>query len=121
MSNEYRGRAETVRLVSDEAGFELWLENEAGESFGFNVHACAPELFEQVKRTIGAWLSEADEVRQKRQRNGGMLPTRETPFAFVCDEIDESAGLAEVYDLHDPKNPQFHSVHVDLYDQERDK
>jgi hypothetical protein len=33
--------------------------------------------------------------------------------AFRCDP-DESAGLA--YDLSDPKHPDFHSVHADIWD-----
>jgi hypothetical protein len=54
---EYLGNAAEMRIESDERGFELHFETDQG-CYIVNVHGCAVDLLEAVKRSIGPWWSE---------------------------------------------------------------
>jgi hypothetical protein len=98
--------AESITLESDDRGFELHFtvtEEPHVDENGYmvvNIQACDLDAFyDQVRSRIGPYLRERDEAR------------RTLPVAFACDP-DESDG----YDLSDPKHPEFHSVHADIWD-----
>jgi hypothetical protein len=96
-------RADSVRIECEEDGF--WMEvdfsyaphmTEDGR-IRFNIHSIDLDAFyDQVKARIGPYLRERDEAR------------RTLPMAVYAD--------SEAYELSDPKHPDFHSVHVDLWD-----
>jgi hypothetical protein len=90
------GTANTVTIHEDERGFELHVSSDEG-LFVFNIHGIDLDAFyDQVKARIGPYLRERDEAR------------RTLPMAVYAD--------SEAYELSDPKHPDFHSVHVDLWD-----
>ena len=97
---------ENVKLESDERGFELHLVvdeepkvDEQGRMI-LNVHSCAEALYEQVNLIIGSWLSEG--------RAAAAMPAS---AVFRCNP-NESGG----YDTSDPKHPDWHSIHADIWD-----
>lgn len=72
-------------------------------------------FYDQVKAHIGSYLRERDEAHAGFKRaveSGGVTGA----VAFVCNP-DESAG----YELSDPKHPEFHSVHADIWDMREGK
>lgn len=77
-----------------ENGFELVVTSDEGDRFVFNIHSLAEEFFTNVNSTIGTWLDEAEHAR-----------------ASYIPPVDPRA-----YDARDPKHPDWHSVHSDLYD-----
>jgi hypothetical protein len=88
--------ADVVRIESDERGFELWLETEDGE-FAFNIQNIDLDAFyDQVKARIGSYLRERDDARRVY--------------------VGIPGPVAEAYDLSDPKHPEFHSIHADIWD-----
>lgn len=91
------GRADNVEVIGDEDGFELHIETESG-NYVVNVHGCATQLLEQVKQ-IGDWFA------------GGMAAA-----AAYAPPVDPDG-----YDRSDPKHPDWHSVHADLYDSREGK
>lgn len=99
--------AESIKIESDERGFELHIlvdEDPVLSDSGWmvlNVHAIADELYDAVRSEIGPWLQEREDAR------------RTLPVAAM----DVSDG----YDLTDPKHPDWHSVHADLYDSREGK
>lgn len=99
--------ADSIKIETDEDGLHLIVETpeEDGAFFKqrrFDFRITDPEaLYDAVREEIGPWLHEQSFAR----------------LAFLCTP-DESAGLA--YLPSDPKAPDFHSVHADLWDaQER--
>jgi hypothetical protein len=89
--------ADRIHIDPEEDGFHLLVKTEEGEWHDFRIQDCAEALHEQVNLIIGSWL---------REREGARL-------AFLCIP-DESAGLA--YDANDPKSPNYHSLHTNLWD-----
>lgn len=67
------------------------------------------QAYDAVRASIGPWLRERDAARYRA-------------VAFRCDP-DESTGWSERagYDTSDPKHPDFHSVHADLWDMREGK
>ena len=105
--------AERVEVDSEEDGFHLLLKSEDGQWYDFRIQNIDLDAFyDQVKARIGPYLRERDEARGTRIVNTGAGIQ-----VFACDP-DESGGA---YELSDPKHPQFHSVHADLYDQREGK
>jgi hypothetical protein len=96
----------SVEIECEEDGFYLVVEGHDPES-GYQASQYRWKLneidldafYDQVKARIGPYLRERDEAR------------RTLPARFECDP-DESGG----YDLSDPKHPDFHSVHADIWD-----
>jgi hypothetical protein len=99
--------AERIEIESDERGFELhvWVDeipysrDDDGHMVVNIQNVDLDAFYDQVRSRIGPYLRERDEAR------------RTAPVRFECDP-DESGG----YDLSDPKHPDWHSVHADLYD-----
>ena len=60
-----------------------------------------------MKGRIGPYLQEANEARQAVAAGVSLS-------AFLCspEDVDESGG----YDRSDPKHPEFHSIHADIWD-----
>ena len=104
--------SDTIRIETDEGGFYLEVEG---------VTICRiddPEaLYDHVKAAVGPWLYEREqafaEFRQAVKSGTGPAA------AFICreEDIDESGG----YDTSDPKHPDYHSIHADLYDNRQGK
>jgi hypothetical protein len=89
--------ATTLSVESDERGFELLLETEEVGTLFVNIQGIDLDAFyDQVKARIGPYLRERDEAR---------LSANAWRY-----------GDAEGYLLSDPKHPQFHSVHADIWD-----
>jgi hypothetical protein len=110
--------AESVTVESDERGFELHFVvteepfvDERGHMV-VNIQACDLDTFyDQVKARIGPYLREKEEAfaefRAARYPGGGYVR-----FLCAVDDVDESGG----YDRSDPKHPEYHSVHADIWD-----
>jgi hypothetical protein len=89
--------ADSITIESDERGFELHVMCDDGDAVVFNIHNIDLDAFyDQVKARIGPYLRERDEAR---------LSANAWRY-----------GDAEGYLLSDPKHPQFHSVHADIWD-----
>jgi predicted metal-dependent phosphoesterase TrpH len=100
--------ADRIEIESDERGFELhvWVDEEPrvhdSGLMVLNIQNIDLDAFyDQVKARIGPYLRERDEAR------------RTLPTAVHAD--------SEAYDLSDPKHPDWHSVHADLYDSREGK
>ena len=83
---------EEIPLVTNEGVLRVRIQNLDLDAF-----------YDTVRLNVGAYLRERDEAKRAYQAHVG---------AFHCDP-DESAGA---YELSDPKHPQFHSVHADIWD-----
>ena len=91
--------AESVKVDTDEGAITLEIETDEGEHVTVNVHGIDLDAFyASVQSGVGGYLREMHEARS----------------AFVCApaDVDESGG----YDLSDPKHPDFHSIHADIWD-----
>ena len=72
--------------------------------------------------SFAAWLLEQDKDPRRMEPMELLRDilvwraTLDPPQAFACDP-DESCG----YEADDPKHPDWHSVHADLYDQREGK
>lgn len=123
-STIHHADAESIRIESDECGFELHLTDTEGLVHVFNVHGVAVDLLAAVERKIAPWHREGVAVLAEMRAAG----------AFCCDP-DESAGMTErvvairedgsyrvepedydPYDPSDPKHRNYHSVHADIWD-----
>jgi hypothetical protein len=96
--------AESVKVDTDEGAITLEIDADDGIRWTVNIHGIDLDAFyASVQSGVGGYLRERDEARR----------------AFVCApaDVDESGG----YDLSDPKHPDFHSVHADLYDNREGK
>lgn len=101
------GTIESVKIESDERGFELHLTDDDGTRYVLNVHAVAARLLKATQDEIGAWLEEgrrlADEHERELCRHG---------YPEGCPDCDAPAHLPTVlkdgYELSDPKHPTYH-------------
>ena len=97
--------ADYIKIECEEDGFYLALEvDENLEQGTYRIFARiqGPEaLYDHVKAAIGPWLYEREQARVTGHRY------REFGAGFPIDES---------YDTSDPKHPDFHSVHADIWD-----
>ena len=97
---------EAIFVECDEDGF--WLNITEAEIGTTAYRISDPEAFyDHVKTAIGPWLYERDEARRT-------LHNAEAWHTVAED-------LRGAYDTSDPKHPDFHSVHADLYDSREGK
>jgi hypothetical protein len=90
--------ADSIRIECEENGFHLIAETSRTH---FDFRISDPEaLYREVTGMIRPWLAEKERGR----------------LAFLCVP-DESGGYA----LDDPKHPDFHSVHADIWDMREGK
>ena len=109
-----------IRIEVDEGRFyhlhvRGMLANGESKDFDFPMgENVAEELYEAVKREIGPWLYERDQARAEFRCS----PDESGGVADVLDGISEAAAraAAAAYELSDPKHPDWHSVHADIYD-----
>ncbi len=59
---------DTIKIESDEAGFELHIETDEGDRFVFNIHGCADELLDACVKRIGPWVAEGQAVKAEYDR-----------------------------------------------------
>lgn len=78
---------ESVKIESDDRGFELHLTDTDGQRYILNVHAVAGDLLEQVRSEIGEWYAQGQALAAEHERER------------VPDE-DGDCG----YDQDDPKH-----------------
>ena len=97
--------ADSIKVETDEDGF--WLEIEDGDPSAlhqpgrYRFRISDPEaLYDHVKAAIGPWLYERDQAK------------RERGTFIVAPGWDQAAG----YDISDPKHPDYHSIHADIWD-----
>ncbi len=93
------GTADEITVASLEDGFELHIDTEQG-TFIVNVHGVSEHLLHQINSEIGEWYEEGGRARLEQRHD---------------------AEQADAYDLRNPKHPQYHSVHADLYDSREGK
>lgn len=108
--------AERIRIECEEDGFHLVVDGLP--SLGVvRWRIPDPEAFyDHVKAAIGPWLYERDQAKRRFEElsRAEKFVTGDNSFTrrvFKCDP-DESGG----YDVSDPKHPDFHSVHADIWD-----
>ena len=100
--------ADTIRVDSDEDGFHLIVQTEAGEWHDFKIQALAWEFYEDVKRTIGEWYAEGKRAEAEWRYSQPVVLS--DPAHWPSDE-----ELAQPYDQDDPKHPDYHSIHADIW------
>ena len=62
----YRGRADNVRLDSDESGWNLVIDTADGDTFVLNIHGCAFGFAaSKGLAELLAWHSEGEQVRRE--------------------------------------------------------
>ncbi len=126
---------DTIKIECEDDGYWLVLETDQPYPWHvqrFRIQNVVEELHDAVRADISPYLRERDEARTAVAAGVSLedfsapAPTHPYPFAtvsevaaFYCDP-DESAGMADVYDISDPKSPRYHSVHTDHWDN-RDK
>src|SRR5262245_58537989 len=96
--------ADSIKVESDECGFELHVTTTDGERHVFNIHGVAVDLLAEVERTLAPWHREGMSVLREMQRVG----------AFECGDPEGEwvkDQMREAYDISDPKHPDFHSTH----------
>lgn len=98
--------ADSIKIECEEDGFWLEIETDAEEPFDrLQVRITDPEaLYDHVKAAIGPWLYERDEAQRTRPH-------------YAWPAFAGSGG----YETSDPKHPDFHSIHADLYDNREGK
>lgn len=101
--------AEDIQVEWDEGGCFLMVDGERWKI------ADPEQLYDRVKAAIGPWLREREDAERSFNRAyAAEEEAREVwtmPAEFRCNP-DESGG----YDISDPKHPDFHSVHADIWD-----
>ncbi len=106
------GRAESITIEADSDGFELHIDTEYG-SYIVNVHGVTKQLLE-VGEVINAYWQEGKAAAAEHQRELDISLIEGTSFE---DAADAWGG----YDRDDPKHPQWHSTHADLWDSREGK
>lgn len=102
------GNAERIEIESDESGFLLRVHSETfGEITVRLGMDTAEDLYNAARVEVRPWLLERDAARASRA-------------TYHCNP-DESAGLAEVYEITDAKHPRYHSTHADIWDMREGK
>lgn len=92
--------AESVKVDSDEGRLTLEVEDVNGERLTVDVHGIDLDAFyTSVKSGVGGYLRERDEARRTAPGTTTWTWDADTP-----------------YDLSDPKHPEFHSIHADIWD-----
>ena len=89
--------SDKIRIECEEDGFWLHVDTEFGESTHMLKIEDPEALYDHVKAAIGPWLYEREQARAE----------------FLRDAAIASEGG---YDASDPKHPDFHSVHADIWD-----
>ncbi len=80
---------ESVKIETDDRGFELHLTDTDGQKFVLNVHGVAGTLLEQAREEIGEWYAQGK--------------------ALAAEHELELARLeGDGYDSDDPKHPTWH-------------
>jgi hypothetical protein len=106
--------AESVKVDSDEGRITLEVEDVNGERVSVDIHGIDLDAFyDQVKARIGPYLAEMHEARQA-------VASGVTLAEFIADENAHERMTGQHddsgYELSDPKHPDFHSVHADIWD-----
>ena len=92
--------AESVTVDSDEGSLTLEIESAEEDRITVNIHGIDLDAFyDQVKARIGPYLREKEDAEQRFNR------------AYAAEE-----EAREAYALSDPKHPDFHSIHADIWD-----
>jgi hypothetical protein len=90
------GRADSIRVESDEEGFELHISTDTG-SYVVNIHSVSEELVYAVNKEIAAWFAEGRALAREH---------------LLGRPVTDDDGYAP----DDPKRSDWHSVHADRYD-----
>ncbi len=59
---------DTIKVDSDERGFELHITTDEGDEFHFNMHAVAEDHWDDMVKTVGAWILERDRAASEYER-----------------------------------------------------
>jgi hypothetical protein len=94
-------RAESVKIECDEGRTVLEVEDVEGERVTIDIHGIDLDAFyDQVKARVGPYLREMHEAQ----------------VAHGAAKRAEFDAHESGYELSNPKHPQFHSVHADIWD-----
>jgi hypothetical protein len=63
---------DTIKVESDERGFELHITDDEGEEFHFNMHQVAEALWDDMRKTVGPWIAEMHAM--KREYEASRVP-----------------------------------------------
>ena len=92
--------ADSIKIECEEDGF--WLEVHTDDTAPDRYRITDPEAFyDHVRAAILPWLMERDQARRS---------------PFPSPRMVEIGAGESGYDLSDPKHPDFHSVHADIWD-----
>lgn len=59
---------ETIRVDSDERGWELHIETDEGD-YHFNMHGVAEDLLTQMVAQVGGWLAEGQQAAAEHEHD----------------------------------------------------
>ena len=59
---------DTIKVESDERGFELHITTDEGDEFAFNMHAVAEAHWDDMTKTVGAWILERNAAYAEYER-----------------------------------------------------
>ena len=100
--------ADSIKLEWEENGLHMRIETTEDDSV-LDFWISEPEqLYNDVCAAVWPWIVERDEAL--REHRAGMALAR-----------DVMADAREAYDPSDPKHPDFHSVHADIWDNREGK
>lgn len=110
--------ADSVRVDSDERGFELVIETEDGDRITVNIQPCALDFYASVQGQMRGWILEAESARAAiragvslEDYTGATVPqfVRSRPMS-VADAISEGFMQDDYagYEPDDPKSPGYH-------------
>ena len=114
--------ADSIKVEWDEDGLHMRIETTEDDSV-LDFWVSEPEqLYDRVCAAVWPWLVEREEAhREFRQAvQSGTGPAAEY-FERMKLAADVLADAREAYDPSDPKHPDWHSVHADIWDNREGK
>ncbi len=60
---------DSIKIESDEHGFELHIETDEGDRFVFNIHGVADDLLDACVKRIGPWVAEMNAAKRDYDRH----------------------------------------------------
>lgn len=100
--------ASRIRIDEDEGHIVLLIDSDEEDTITVDIHGIAVEFHDDVRREIGPWAHEAEDARQAVAAG--------VPLKVYTKVVSVEDAIEDGYALDDPKHPQYHSTHADLWD-----